>query len=75
VKRFEDRVDSVPSVTQRRSALITGSLYGDHHDSVGGSMSYGFVSLSAGNLDIQTPAARAADAATEASARAHALTT
>jgi hemolysin activation/secretion protein len=65
VKRFEDRVDTVPSVTNRRSALVTGSLYGDHRDLVGGgSLSYGFVSLAAGTLDIQTPAARAADALT-----------
>jgi len=65
IKRFEDRVDVVPSVTHRRSQVLIGSLYGDHRDSVGGgSLNYGSLNLAAGNLDIQTPAARAADALT-----------
>ena len=62
-KKFQDRVDSVPSVTDKRVRVLMASLYGDHSDSLGGGgqTSYG-LTWSSGTLDIQTPEARAADA-------------
>lgn len=64
-KTFEDRVDSIPSATDRKSGVWLASLYGDHRDRVGGlGLSAWSLSLSSGSIDIQTPAARAADAAT-----------
>jgi hemolysin activation/secretion protein len=64
-KRFHDRIDSIPSVTDKKSHVLMASVFGDHRDSFGGAglNSYG-VTWSMGNLDIETPAARAADAAT-----------
>ncbi|MBI5279430.1 MAG: ShlB/FhaC/HecB family hemolysin secretion/activation protein [Burkholderiales bacterium] len=64
-KAFHDRVDSVPSFTDRKSRVLFASLYGDNQDSFGGggANSY-YVSLAAGSLDIDTPAAQAADALT-----------
>ncbi len=64
-KKFEDRVDSIPSVTERNSRVLTASVFGDHRDNLfgGGASSY-FASLSIGRLDIETPAARAQDAIT-----------
>ncbi len=62
-KKFQDRVDSVPSVTDKKARVLTASLYGDHSDSLGGGgqTTYG-LALSSGTIDIQTPEARAADA-------------
>jgi hemolysin activation/secretion protein len=64
-KTFEDKVDSTSTVTDRKAKVLLGSLYGDHRDGFGGGgfTSYS-VSWSSGNLDIQTPAALAVDAAT-----------
>jgi hemolysin activation/secretion protein len=63
-KKFRDVVDSAPSVTDKKARVLTASLYGDHSDSVfgGGQTSYG-LGLSTGTIDIQTPEALAADAA------------
>jgi hemolysin activation/secretion protein len=63
-KKFRDVVDSAPSVTDKKARVLTGSLVGDHSDNLfgGGQTSYG-LSLSAGRIDIQTPEALAADAA------------
>lgn len=63
--KFQDIIDSVPLVTDRRTDVLRASLYGDHADSLGGGgqTSYG-LTLSSGTLDIQTPAARAIDAVT-----------
>jgi hemolysin activation/secretion protein len=64
-KSFQDKVDSIPSVTDRKSGVLTASLYGDHRDSLGGGGLNSFgLSWSAGKLDIETPAALTADAAT-----------
>jgi len=62
-KTFQDRIDSVPAVTDKKSRVLTASLYGDHQDGWGGGgfSAYG-LGLSTGQLDIETPAARAADA-------------
>jgi hemolysin activation/secretion protein len=63
-KTFEDRVDSIPSVTDKRAGVLMASLYGDHRDTIGGwGLSAWSVTLSSGNIDIRTPAALAADAA------------
>ena len=63
-KRFEDRVDSVPSVTNKKARVLMASLYGDHGDKFGGGQTWYGVTLSSGTIDIQTPEARAADATT-----------
>ena len=64
-KTFQDRIDSVPSVTDKRSHVWITSLYGDHSDNLGagGQSAFG-LTLSSGTLDIETPQARTADAAT-----------
>ncbi|HSM10531.1 MAG TPA: ShlB/FhaC/HecB family hemolysin secretion/activation protein [Lysobacter sp.] len=63
-KTFEDRIDLVGSVTDRQAGVATASLYGDHRDGFGGGgLSTFFAALSSGSIDIQTPAALAADAA------------
>jgi hemolysin activation/secretion protein len=64
-KVFRDEIDAVPSRVDRRTHVLAGSLYGDHNDSFGGGglTSYS-ATLSAGELDIRTPGARALDAAT-----------
>jgi hemolysin activation/secretion protein len=60
-KKFSDRIDSVPSVTDKKARVLMTSLYGDHVDATG-QTSYG-LTLSSGTIDIQTPEALAADAA------------
>jgi hemolysin activation/secretion protein len=64
-KRFQDRIDSIPSVTDKKSRVLMASVLGDHRDSLGGGglSAYG-VTWAMGRLDIETPAARAVDAAT-----------
>ena len=65
-KKFHDRIDSIPSVTDKKSHVVMAGIYGDHRDSFGGGggvSSYG-VTWSLGNLDIETPAALVADQAT-----------
>ena len=63
-KTFQDRVDSIPSVTDKRAGVLMASLYGDHRDTIGGwGLSAWSLTLSSGNIDIRTPAALAADAA------------
>lgn len=64
-KDFHDRVDSVPSVTDRNSRVLMASAFGDHRDGwFGGGVNSWFLTWSHGDLDIETPAARAQDAAT-----------
>jgi hemolysin activation/secretion protein len=64
-KTFQDRIDSIPSVTDKKAGVLTTSLYGNHRDALGGGgLSAYSLSWSAGNLNIQTPAALAADATT-----------
>jgi hemolysin activation/secretion protein len=64
-KEFDDRVDAIPSQTERNSRVLMASVFGDHRDGFGGGgvNSY-FLTLSGGELDIETPAARAQDALT-----------
>ena len=62
-KKFQDRVTLFSTVTDRKINVLTGNLYGIHRDSLGGGgVSTFSLGLSAGTLDIQTPAALAADA-------------
>ena len=64
-KTFEDRVDSVPSVTNRKSKVLMASVFGDHRDGFGGGGVNSYVvTWSLGRLDIQTPAALILDATT-----------
>ncbi len=63
-KTFQDRVDSTSTVTDKQARLFMASLYGDHHDNLlGGGLSSYSLTLTTGNLDIRTEAARSADAA------------
>lgn len=63
-RTFQDRIDVIPSVTDKKANVLTASLYGNHRDNLGGGGVSAFsLGLSAGNLDIETPAALAADAA------------
>jgi len=64
-KTFQDRVDSTSTVIDKKARVLMGSLYGDHRDNFGGGGLSGYsLTWSAGNLDIQTPAAQSLDAAT-----------
>lgn len=64
-KTFQDKIDLFHSVSDRKARVLSGQLYGNHRDDFGGGgVTSFFVSLSAGSLDIQTPAVRAADAVT-----------
>lgn len=68
-RTFEDRIGLISSVTHKKARVATASLYGNHYDRFGGGGANAFyLGLSSGELDIQTPQARAADAA---SARTH----
>jgi hemolysin activation/secretion protein len=62
-KKFHDQVDSTPAVTDKHSRVLVASLLGDHRDTLGGGGADSYaVSWSSGDLDIETPSARAADA-------------
>ena len=64
-KTFQDKIDSTGARTDKRAQVLTATLYGDHRDSSGGGgVSTGSITLSTGNLDIQTPEAQIVDAAT-----------
>lgn len=64
-KTFQDRVDSIGSVTDKKAQVLTASLYGDHRDTLGGGGITAYaLNVSAGNINILTPVALAADAAT-----------
>jgi hemolysin activation/secretion protein len=62
-KTFEDRVDAIPVVTDKKSRVLTAGINGDRRDTLGGGgfTSYS-ASIAAGKLNIRTPAALAADA-------------
>ena len=65
-KNLDDRIDLTPFADRRAHVgVITASLYGNHQDNIGGGgLNTFYVALSTGKLDIQTPSARLADAAT-----------
>jgi hemolysin activation/secretion protein len=64
-KRFEDRLDSVASITEKSAHVFTASLTGDQRDNLGGGGLSAFaLTLYAGDITIQTAAARNFDATT-----------
>ena len=64
-KTFKDEIGLTSSVTDKQAQVLSGSLYGNHRDRFGGGGVTGYsLTLSTGNIDIQTPAARNNDAAT-----------
>jgi hemolysin activation/secretion protein len=64
-KTFQDKEDITPSVTDKKAQVLLASLYGDHRDNFGGGgLSTFSLTLSEGNIDIQTQAARDFDAVT-----------
>lgn len=64
-KDFEDRVDSVASVVDRKANVVMASLYGDHRDKLlaGGLSSFSLI-WSSGYLDIKPSAAHDLDTET-----------
>jgi hemolysin activation/secretion protein len=64
-KTFQDRVDSTSSVTDKKANVVMASLNGNHRDRIGGGgVNSGSITWTTGEIDILTPAALAADAAT-----------
>lgn len=64
-KTFQDKEDVTPSVTDKKAHVLMGSVYGNHRDGLGGGgLSAYSLTWSTGQLDIETPAARAIDAVT-----------
>lgn len=64
-RTFRDEIDLFSSVTDKQADVAIASLQGNRVDDFGGGgVSSFFVAVSAGSLDIQTPAALAVDQAT-----------
>jgi hemolysin activation/secretion protein len=64
-KTFQDKVDLTSSVTDKKARVAWVGLHGNHLDRVGGGGATSYsLTQSFGDLDIETPAALAADAAT-----------
>jgi hemolysin activation/secretion protein len=64
-KTFQDKVDTSGVVNDKKAQVLTASLYGDRRDNFGGGGVTGYsLALSAGNMDLETPAMRVTDAAT-----------
>lgn len=63
-KTFEDRLDLFPAANRLASAnVLSLALYGDHRDDFGGGgITSFYLSLSGGQLDIESPLPRAIDA-------------
>jgi len=71
-KLFQDRLDAVPLVTDKRVRVATATLEGERRDALGeGGMNRFSLGLSVGHVDIQTPLARVQDASTAASQGAY----
>jgi len=64
-RTFRDKIGATSSITDKQAWVIMPGISGDHHDMFGGGGwdSYALIA-SFGNLDIQSPLARAVDAAT-----------
>lgn len=63
-KTFDDEVDTTGSDTRKKAQVLSATLRGDHRDSLGGGGLNNYaLTISTGNLDIQTPALLAWDAA------------
>lgn len=64
-KTFQDKVDLTSSVTDKKARVLWAGLHGNLLDSFGGGGASNYsLTQSFGDLDIETPAARAVDAAT-----------
>lgn len=64
-KTFQDKVDSTSTVTNKKAHVVMASLYGDHRDDLGGGGFNAYsLTLSDGNIDLQTPLAHSIDALT-----------
>jgi hemolysin activation/secretion protein len=63
-KTFQDKMDVKASVTDKKVHVLMPGLYGNHRDNVGGGgLSVYSLTWFTGEVDIQTPLARALDAA------------
>ncbi|TAM08952.1 MAG: ShlB/FhaC/HecB family hemolysin secretion/activation protein [Pusillimonas sp.] len=61
-RTFKDYQDATGSATYKKAHVLIASLYGDHRDNFGGGgLNRYSLTWSFGNLDIQTPEARAYD--------------
>lgn len=68
-KTFEDRVDVIPTVTNKEAQVGWLALHGNHLDNFGGGGASSFsLTQSFGDLNLETPAARTVDAATSRTA-------
>jgi hemolysin activation/secretion protein len=64
-KKFQDKVDSVGTVADKRATTLTASLSGNQRDNLGGGgLNAIYLAWTAGNIDLQTPAVAALDAVT-----------
>lgn len=64
-KTFQDIVDSVPSVSDKKARVLSATLSGDHRDSfAGGGVNAYSLTWSTGEIDLQTAVTRDIDAAT-----------
>ncbi len=64
-KIFQDKIDLITTVTDKRIDVWTTSLNGDHRDNfAGGGLTSYSISWIAGNLNIQTPSLLTSDAVT-----------
>lgn len=64
-KTFEDKIDSTSTTTDKKARVLMASLLGNQRDHIGGGgLSSYSLTASFGDIDIITPVARAADAAT-----------
>lgn len=64
-RTFQDKVDTTSTVIDRNAYVLMPGIYGDFRDNFGdGGLSSYSLTLSLGNLDIETAAARSYDAAT-----------
>ena len=64
-RSFKDEIDLFSSVTDKQANVATASLHGNRNDDLGGGGAISFfVAMSAGSLDIETPAALVVDQAT-----------
>ncbi|MDD5030823.1 MAG: ShlB/FhaC/HecB family hemolysin secretion/activation protein [Rhodoferax sp.] len=65
LKTFQDQVDSVPSVSDKKAQVLTASLSGNQRDNLGGgAVTSHLLAWSTGNIELQTPGTQAFDAAT-----------
>jgi hemolysin activation/secretion protein len=64
-RTFQDRIGFASTVTEKQAGVAILGLAGDHHDAIGGGGWDAYaIYVSVGDLDIETPLARASDAAT-----------